>query len=521
MIEANIETRTIVGMEIHVQLATKTKMFCGCKLEFGAEPNTRACPVCLGLPGALPVINGKAVEHSVRMGLALGCEVSTFTKWDRKSYYYPDLPKNYQTSQYDLPLCHDGSLEIATSDGKTKHIRIIRAHLEEDAGKNIHDTPGCSLVDLNRAGTPLLEIVTHPDISSGEEAYAFCTELQRLVTDLGIGEASMQKGQMRFEPNVNIAITYNGNECYTPISEVKNLNSFKAVRDAIEYESRRQLQDWLANREYVKGKSPNENRGWNADRGITEFQRGKEAAHDYRYFPDPDLVPLKPTGYWVEAIRSCIPELPLNRRKRFISEYGIDKRDCPVILRDRETEGYYEYCVTRGAIPSTVTKQFMGIWNSLANANATTIGRLGIRPEYFFELAQLADEGTLSAAGAAALAEHLYNKRNTLRQLDIDFLISNSRCREALDKNSLSVGLRKIAAKKGLLQVQDESQVVDWVDQALAANAQAIKDAIGNPKKAKAATGFLAGQVMRASNGMADPRLVAKIIADRLASMNN
>ncbi len=516
MIASDIKTRTIVGLEIHVQLATRTKMFCGCELVFGAEPNTRTCPVCLGLPGSLPVINRQAVEFSVKMGLALGCRVGTFTKWDRKSYYYPDLPKNYQISQYDLPLNNEGRFEIPDGKGGTKFVRILRAHLEEDAGKNVHDVPGCSLVDLNRAGTPLLEIVTEPDISSGDEAYAFCTELQRLVTHLGIGEGSMQKGQMRFEPNVNVEIEHNGEKYYTPIVEVKNLNSFRAVRDAIEFESRRHVQDWLANHDYVKGKAPSENRGWNADKGITEFQRGKEAAHDYRYFPDPDLVPVTLTPEWIESVKAGLPEMPLAREKRFLADYGISEKDVPVILGDLETGILYEYCVVRGAKPATVTKQFMGIWNSIATARDTSIGKLGIAPENYFELAQLVEEGAISATAAGKLVEKIAESQEAVSIERIRALADQLKDADKLNAAAKTVGLKELAEKNGLIQVQDENAMLAWVEQVFTENEQAVQDALSNPKKAKAAPGFLTGKVMQVSKGKADPKAVGKLIRDKL-----
>ena len=237
----DLDIRPIIGLEIHVQLATRTKMFCGCPVEFAAEPNSRVCPVCMGMPGTLPVINRRAVEFAIKAGIALGCEVAAFTKWDRKSYYYPDMPKNYQISQYDLPLSSAGRFEIAMPDGTLRSVGIIRAHLEEDAGKNLHEGLDHTRVDLNRAGTPLLEIVTEPDIADADVAYTFCTELQRLVRYLGIAEADMQKGHMRFEPNVNVAITHAGREVRTPIAEIKNLNSFRSVRGAIRYEIERQV----------------------------------------------------------------------------------------------------------------------------------------------------------------------------------------------------------------------------------------------------------------------------------------
>ena len=343
-----IQIRPIIGLEIHVQLATKTKMFCSCPVEFGAEPNSRVCPVCLGMPGVLPVINKQAVEYSIRLGMAVNCEISKFTKWDRKSYYYPDLPKNYQISQYDLPLCINGYFDVQIESG-SKRIRIRRAHLEEDAGKNLHEGLDHTRVDLNRAGTALLEIVTEPDIASADEAYTFCVELQRLVRWLGISEADMQKGHMRFEPNVNVAITApDGREYRTPIIEIKNLNSFRSVRNAIAYEVSRQVDEWEADHSYTLEKYGKENRGWDDDRGVSEFQRGKEEAHDYRYFPDPDLTPVMPDEAWLESIRDAMPELPLARQKRYMADFGISQAEAVQIVTDRPTADLYEAAIAAG-----------------------------------------------------------------------------------------------------------------------------------------------------------------------------
>lgn len=486
--EADIQTTLIVGFEIHVQLATRTKMFCGCELTFGADPNTRNCPTCLGLPGSLPVMNRRAVEMSVLTGMALGCEISTFTKWDRKSYYYPDLPKNYQISQYDLPLSHDGRF-VFSVDGAERSVGIIRAHLEEDAGKNLHDVPGCSLVDLNRAGTPLLEIVTEPDIHSADDGFAFCTELQKLVTYLGVSHGNMQMGQMRFEPNVNVSIVHEGKEYRTPISEVKNLNSFRSVRSAIDYEYRRQVQDWLVDPGYVFKERPNENRGWDDDRGTTVFQRGKEAAHDYRYFPDPDLVPVTFKADWLDEVRASLPEMPTDRRGRLVSAYGLSDGDAAAIVADRATADLFDGAIACGVSVGTVGKHFLNVWAKLANDRGVSVGGLGLSAERVAGLAKLVDEGTVSATAANKLAEAM------------------------LDSDDEPMAL---AERLGLIVVQDVGQTEAWVDQAFADNEQAVNDAAGNPKKAAKAAGFLRGQVMRISQGQADPKLVGELIQTRL-----
>ena len=323
MSAGDLEVRPIIGLEIHVQLATRSKMFCRCPVEFGAEPNTRVCPVCLGLPGALPVINRKAYEYAVLVGLALNCRIAPVCQWDRKSYYYPDLPKNYQISQYDLPLASEGFFELPGNEANApRRIRIRRAHLEEDAGKSLHDRPGYTGVDLNRAGTPLLEIVTEPDLRSAEETCILAGELHKLVTYLGVSEGNMQKGQMRFEPNVNLALTQRGAEYRTPITEIKNLNSFRALGQAIAYELDHQLTEWKKDRHYVLSEVGKVNCGWRDELGRTEVQRVKEELHDYRYFPDPDLVPVTTEEAWLEQMRGRLPELPLPRRARFHREHG-------------------------------------------------------------------------------------------------------------------------------------------------------------------------------------------------------
>ncbi|GMU22291.1 MAG: aspartyl/glutamyl-tRNA(Asn/Gln) amidotransferase subunit B [Phycisphaerae bacterium] len=518
---SKLTIRPIIGLEIHVQLATRTKMFCSCGLEFGAEPNSHVCPVCLGMPGVLPVMNRTAFEYSARTAIALNCQVARFTKWDRKSYYYPDLPKNYQISQYDLPLGFDGAFDVpvpdvaaevsaerttsVTSSGshptptgqdaaaaRYRRVGIIRAHLEEDAGKNIHEKPGITQVDLNRTGTPLLEIVTEPDLASADEAYNFCVELQRLVRYLGVSEANMQKGQMRFEPNVNVALEYEGKEYRTPISEVKNLNSFRAVRAAIAYEIERQVSEWIADPEYVIKKRPKENRGWDDDRGVTEFQRGKEEAHDYRYFPDPDLVPVEIDEAWLEQIRDSVGELPLQRQERMQDEHGLSAADAETILADKATADLFEEAVQAGGHAPTLGKQFISFWMAHANARNTTVAGLGIDAARLGELSRITADGMINATAAAVIAEKML---------------------------ASPAPPTAIAQQEGLVQVRDENQMQAWVDQAFAENEKAVQDALANPKKQQQARGFLTGQVMKISGGKADPKIVGKLIGEKLAGM--
>ena len=491
MSEAIWETRTIVGLEIHLQLRTETKMFCGCPVKYDAPPNSCVCPVCLGHPGALPVINRRAFEQALLTGLALNCTIARRTKWDRKSYYYPDLPKNYQISQYDLPFAHDGYIDIEVNDGP-RRIRLQRAHLEEDAGKNLHDSPGGTLVDLNRAGTPLLEIVTEPDLTSADEAFVFCTELQRLVRHLGVSDGVMQRGQMRFEPNINVAIECAGREFRTPITEVKNLNSFRAVRHAIAYEAERQVKAWQTDHDYQFGVRPHESRGWNDTRGITEFQREKEAAPDYRYFPEPDLVPVEVTEAMLAKARASVPELPLARRRRLVSDLGLSLPDAETIVNHRPTADLFEAVVAAGAPPAVAGKQFVNVWLKLAHDCHGQVADLGMNPARMAELARITADGTVSKTAANRLAEVMLSRPEPPARL---------------------------AEEMELVQVRDAGATEGWVNEALATHEQAVRSALSDPKKAPAAVGFLRGQVMQISGGKADPKLAGELIEEKLSQM--
>ena len=484
-----------IGMEVHVQLATNTKMFCGTPLEFAAEPNSRSCPVCIGMPGVLPVINGKAYEYSVIVGLALNCEIAGFTKWDRKSYYYPDLPKNYQISQYDMPLSHDGYLDIPVGEG-AKRIGITRAHLEEDAGKNVHDIPGHSGVDLNRAGTPLLEIVSEPDINSAEEAGIYGRELQRIVRYLGVAEADMQKGHMRFEPNISLWVEPEDGEPYfTPIFEVKNLNSFRALERAtawvIEYHKVELARAIAAGKRYTLETVGKQNWGWRDDVGRGEFQRGKEEAHDYRYFPDPDLPPVVMTPEWLAQLRAKVCELPIPRRARFVEQYGMSVADASTIIADRPTADLFEAAVAAGGDVRVLTTHFIGFWSKHANDRGCSIAELGVSATHMAELAQLQHLGMLSSTSTATVS-------GVVVTLGPD---------ESVEAK---------AKEMDLVQVQDVGQLEQWVAEAMAANEKAVNDARSNPKKQKGALGFLRGQVMKLSKGQADPRLAGELIEAKL-----
>ncbi|MDH4202844.1 MAG: Asp-tRNA(Asn)/Glu-tRNA(Gln) amidotransferase subunit GatB [Phycisphaerae bacterium] len=480
--------KIVVGLEIHVHLATRTKIFCGCELVYGDTANTHVCPVCLGMPGSLPVMNKKALEFSILTGLALNCAIAPFTKWDRKSYYYPDLPKNYQISQYDLPFSEHGYIEIPAGDGSNKKIGIIRAHLEEDAGKNTHTLGNFSAVDLNRAGTPLLEIVTEPDMNTPEEVGALARELQRIVRFLGVSEADMQKGHMRFEPNVNLHIERDGQVFKTPISEVKNLNSFRAIERSVAYEAQRQYAEFLETGKTLQ-MGNKRTYGWDDAKQMTVLQREKEEAHDYRYFPDPDLVPVEVDDAWLNEIKSRLCELPLQMQNRFVSEYGLSDYDAGVLTADRATAEFFDTAVKLGADAKRVCNLLTQTGLKLANEKGVTVNQLGIGPEQLVQLAKMADAGDISATAATTIFEEMAVTGGDPMQ---------------------------IAEQKNLIQKSDTGEIESLVDQVLAENAQAVEDAKSNPKKAKKAMGFLMGQVMQKSKGQANPKIVSQILNKKL-----
>ena len=363
----------VIGLEVHTELQTTTKIFCGCKTSFGAEPNTNVCPVCLGLPGVLPVLNKRVLEFAVRAGLALNCEISRFSKFDRKNYYYPDLPKNFQTSQFDLPICERGHLDIEVN-GEKKQIRITRAHMEEDAGKLVHHGTSItdsdySLVDYNRTGTPLLEIVTEPDMRSAKEAVAYLEKMRAILQYIGISDCRMEEGSLRCDANVSVRPV--GQKELGTKTEIKNINSFKGVEKAIEYEALRQaeiLEDG--------GKIIQETRTWDEKEGVTKSMRTKEEANDYRYFPEPDLAPFTVSEEYIEDIRKTLPELPDERRERYIANFGLSSTDAQYMTNDKDTSDYFEKVVAAGADPKASVNWIMGEFASqLSNAGPGYTGK--------------------------------------------------------------------------------------------------------------------------------------------------
>ena len=486
---SNVDYKVLVGLEIHVQLYTRTKMFCGCELAFGAEPNSRVCPVCLGMPGSLPVMNKQAVEFSMLAGLALNCQIPSFTKWDRKGYYYPDLPKNYQISQYDLPLALNGYIEIPAKDGAFKKIRIRRAHLEEDAGKNLHTAGNFSQVDLNRAGTPLLEIVTEPDMNTAAEVRMLAEELQRIVRYLGVSEADMQKGHMRFEPNVNLVINRAGQQFKTPIVEVKNLNSFRALENSIDYEIGRQLDRFLETGETMEMGNKS-TRGWDDAKEVTVLQREKEEAHDYRYFPDPDLVPVRVNEQWLNEIKSRLCELPLKKRMRYVKDYGLSDYDAGVLTNDRPVADFFEEAAKAGGEPKRVCNLLTQVGLKLANARVCAITELGPKPADIAQLAKMAQTGEISATAANTILEEMVNTGKMPREL---------------------------AEQLNLIQKSDAGELEAIIDEVFKSNPQAVADFKEGGKKSGKAKGFLLGQVMQKTKGRANPKVASEILDKKLA----
>ncbi len=478
----------LVGLEIHVQLATRSKMFSGAANGFGGEPNTQVDERVLGLPGALPVLNKKAVESAIKVGLALGCRIATHTKWDRKSYYYPDLPKNYQISQYDLPLCSAGEFEIADESGKSKKIRIRRAHLEEDAGKLLHDAPGghaidWSIVDLNRAGTPLLEIVTEPDLSSPREVVTFGQELQKLVQFLGVSEGQMQMGHMRFEPNINVHLTdAQGNVHKTAITEIKNLNSFSVLERATAYEVQRQIREW----EETGSLGKKSTYGWDEASGSTFHQRDKEEAHDYRYFPDPDLVPVEVDDAWLSELKSQIGELPATRRKRYAQALGLSAIDAATLAGDRETGEFYEQAIAAGGDPRRISNLLLSHGRRIANERSKPLHQLGFSPARVAELAKLIDDNKIAPSSAGPIFDRLLEQDAPVEQ---------------------------IAAELGLTQVSDMSSIDAAIDAVIAQNPKPLQDYKSGKQSAM---GALVGMVMKNARGL-NPKMVQEQLKKKLS----
>ena len=497
-----VSVRPVIGLEVHVELATRSKMFSRSAnpshtTDTEPEPNTLTDPTVLGLPGALPVMNLEAVEMSAAVGLALGCTIARFSKWDRKNYFYADMPKAYQISQYDLPLCAGGSVEIRGRSGAVR-VGIIRAHLEEDAGKLLHEAPGGhaidhSIVDLNRAGTPLLEIVTAPDFEHAEDVVAFCRWLRRVCVFLGVTRGVMQRGHIRFEPNINTELTLSdGSRVKTPITEVKNLNSFKSVKGAIDHEVGRQPERWLADG-VVMGPGTKTTRGWDDDRERTVLQRDKEDAHEYRYFPDPDLPPVAIGEEWLGRIRGRVGELPHVKEQRFVSEYGLSEKEAATLTEEPETCRWYEACVAatgvvgEGASSGGRAAANLLLQNGLKRANerGVRVEALGITPQAIGGIARLRESGAISAASVDELFGLLCDPSHTGREPEA------------------------LARERGLLIVRDDEALRRWIDEAVATHPKAAEDVRAGKVQA---AGRLVGEVMKKAGAAADAKTVREAV---------
>ena len=466
-------------MEVHVELNTASKMFCSCSTRFHAPPNTNVCPICLGMPGVLPVMNKRAVEFAVAAGLALNCTIARWSKMDRKNYFYPDLAKNYQISQYDLPLCHDGCIQI-TVNGETKRIGITRAHLEEDTARNTHTLGGgVSGIDFNRSGVPLLEIVTEPDISSADEAFAYLTQLKRILQYLEVSDCNMEEGSLRAEANVSIRPA--GAKEFGVKTEVKNVASFSGVQKAIEFEIARQRQ--LLDE---GGTILQETRGWDADRGITVSQRSKESAHDYRYFPEPDLVPLAVDEAWEAKIRETLPELPRARWTRLQEEYGLSAYDADVLTASRGMADYFEITVKAGAAAKPAANWIMGDLQALLVKTGVAIETCKVSSGELAAMIRLIDDGTISGKIAKDVLLEMFETGKSAKS---------------------------IVEARGLVQISDENELTKVVASVVAANPGPVDDFRNGKEKA---LGFLVGQVMKATKGKANPKLVNDILMKAL-----
>jgi aspartyl-tRNA(Asn)/glutamyl-tRNA(Gln) amidotransferase subunit B len=469
----------VIGVEVHAQLRTKSKLFCGCGTIFGLTANSQTCPLCLGLPGSLPVLNQAAVEMAVRAGLALNCTIAASNLFARKNYFYPDLPKGYQISQYEAPICEHGWIEITTSEGK-RRVRIRRAHLEEDAGKSVHVAGmNGSRVDLNRAGTPLLEIVTEPDLRSSDEVVAYLKGLRDVLISQNVCEGDMEKGNFRCEPNLSLRPV--GQKEFGTKVELKNINSFKFVKDAVEYEIKRQTKVLSEG-----GKINQETRLWNLDRGETAVMRSKEEAHDYRYFPDPDLLPLKLEKEWIEGCRKQVTELPAARLQRFVSEWALSEYDAGVLTASKAVADYFEACVKLFNQPKTVSNWVMGELTRELNHSGTDASASPVSPERLVSLLQMVDKGTISLKVAREIFPEVYSSGKTPEQ---------------------------IVQEKGLIQVSDEGALDKIIDDVLAKNPTQVAQFKEGKQQV---LGFLVGQVMKASGGKANPGKVNELLKKKL-----
>jgi aspartyl-tRNA(Asn)/glutamyl-tRNA(Gln) amidotransferase subunit B len=473
----------VIGLEVHAELLTESKIFCACSAKFGAEPNENTCPVCLGMPGVLPVLNRRVVEFTIRTGLATNCTIASISRWARKNYFYPDLPKGYQITQYELPICTGGYLDIEVA-GSTKRVGLTRIHMEEDTGKNIHDAHGdASLVDFNRSGVPLMEIVSEPDMRSPEEAGAYLRKLRSILRYLEVCDGNMEEGSFRCDANISVR-PRGTSELGTKI-EIKNMNSFRAVEKALEYEVGRQERVLAEG-----GTLEQETRLWDPDREMTRSMRSKEYAHDYRYFPDPDLLPLEISTAWIEEIRTALPELPEARRARFIAQYGVPDYDAEVLTARKDVADYYEMVVGAHGNPKAVSNWVMGDIQRVVRErkldDALVISEWPVPAGHLAGLVRLIDEGTISGKIAKTVFEEMVQSG-----------------REPA----------RIVEEKGLTQVTDDNAIIAVIDAIMAANAEKVTEYRGGKDKL---FGYFVGQTMKATQGKANPQKVNALLKEKL-----
>ena len=479
-----MEYETIIGLEVHAQLLTESKIFCGCSTRFGESPNHLTCPVCLGMPGVLPVLNRKVVELTIKTALAVNCQVARYSQFARKNYFYPDLPKGYQISQYELPLARGGCVEIEPEGAAgSKKIGINRIHMEEDAGKLLHELDGvpaeCSYVDFNRTGVPLMEIVSEPDINTPEEAAEYLKTLRSLLQYLEVCDGNMEQGSFRCD--ANISLRPKGFQGLGTKVELKNMNSFRNVMRALEYEVQRQASVLDSGDKIIQ-----ETRLWNVDRGISESMRGKEEAHDYRYFPDPDLVPIVIEDAWIDEIKKTMPELPREKKQRFINQYNIPEYDAAILTATRPLADYFEACARLGPQPKAVSNWIMG--DILRHVPDTRdIGLFPVTPAHLAEMLMMVEKGTISGKIAKTVFEDM---------------VATGKMPQA------------IVAEKGLVQVSDSAALEQAIQEVLDAQADKVADyRSGNEK----IFGFLMGQIMKATKGKANPQMVNDLLKKKLA----
>jgi len=472
----------VIGLEVHAQMLTDTKIFCGCSTKFGSEPNTQTCPVCIGMPGVLPVLNKKALEFTIKTGLAMKCRISPYSRFARKNYFYPDLPKGYQISQYELPICEHGYTEIVV-DGNIKKVGITRIHMEEDAGKNIHEGTGnYSFVDLNRAGVPLMEIVSEPDIRSSGEAVEYMKKLRTILRYLGVCDGNMEQGSLRCDANVSVRSV--GQKEYGIRTEVKNINSFKFVEKALEYEIKRQIRVI----EEEGGINVSSTRLWDASRGITESMRVKEKAHDYRYFPEPDLVPIMVEQEWIDKIKSSLPELPGIKMERFVSVYGFPEEDADFLTSEKALADWFEDAVKLGGQPKAVSNWIMSDLLRLLNVENKSIEECPLKPKQLVSMLNLIENGTISGKIAKTVFEEMYKS---------------------------SRGADVIVKEKGLVQISDAGSLEKVVDEVIAKNPKEVERFKAGEEKL---IGFFVGQVMKLTKGKANPQMVNELLKKRLSA---